>query len=347
MTEAELKNAIKMGVRGGFLFFGVEEYLMRQRASEFRESVLSGDATFDAFNHTVLEGDVSAADLEKALSTLPLMAEKTLVEWYSPGMNAWKEETSAAFVAVFSRLEEYPHATLLITAGQNFFDPGSLPKRPSPLYKKLAEHLSMVEFPLQPEERLKRWLARHFAKDGLTADLAVYSLILEICGRQMYVLSGEVEKLIAYVKAAGREEVTVADAEAVLSPSLDDDAFALANAAMQGDRHGAIQALYVHKLRREEPIVLLASVSRVMCDLLAVARLCDCGLSVKEIAQTMKMHEYKCGLYVQSVKGVETARLVSALRRCQECDKRLKRGALGYETLERLICTIPQRKRKG
>jgi len=347
MTDAELKNAIKTGVRGGYLFFGVEEYLMRQRAAEFRMGVLSGDATFDAFNHTILEGDVSPEDLEKAVSTLPLMAEKTLVEWYSPSMNAWKEETATAFAAVFSRLGEYPHAVLLITVGQNFFDPGTLPKRPSALYKKLSEHLSMVEFPLQSEERLKRWLARHFSRDGLTAQLEVYSLILDTCGRQMYVLSGEVEKLIAYVKAAGREEVTVADAEAVLSPGLDDDAFALANAAMQGDRRGAIQALYAHKLRREEPIVLLASVSRVMCDLLAVARLCDIGMSQREIAQTMKMHEYKCGLYVQSVKGVETERLASALRRCQECDKRLKRGGLGYETLERLICTIPQRKRKG
>lgn len=66
---------------------------------------------------------------------------------------------------------------------------------------------------------------------------------------------------------------------------------ALANAVLEGDRPRALEALGAAKRRREEPIAVLASVSRVMSDMLAVAVYAEAGLGAKEIAGKLKMHD--------------------------------------------------------
>ena len=152
------------------------------------------------------------------------------------------------------------------------------------------------------------------------------------------------EKQADYDKQRVRQKLA-ADVAAAASSSPEEDDFALANAVVSGDRRAALAALYFHKLRREEPIVLLASVSRVVCDLLMVARLREAGLHESEIAAETKLHSYKVSLYCQAVASISADRLLSCAERCRKADRQMKTGSTGYAVLERLICTLPQRKR--
>ena len=79
-------------------------------------------------------------------------------------------------------------------------------------------------------------------------------------------LAGEMEKLIAYELAHGRTSVPPQDVPLVTSPGVREDAFALANAVLSGDRTAALAALDVCRKRKAEPIAVLASLARVMCD---------------------------------------------------------------------------------
>ena len=164
------------------------------------------------------------------------------------------------------------------------------------------------------------------------------------CGRDMHILHGECEKLSAYALSHGLP-VTPEMVEDVCCRTEDEDAFALANAVLAGNRRGALEALRRYRDRKEEPVTVSASLGRVLTDMLHVSMLQGDGLQKKEIAAALKMHEYKCSLYMQAVSGVESARLRAAVERCLETDRLLKSTDLKYIAVERLICTIPAKRR--
>ncbi|MCQ2424015.1 MAG: DNA polymerase III subunit delta [Clostridia bacterium] len=344
MTEQELRDAIRRGPRGAYVFAGEELYTMAHEAENLRRAVLGEDAELAMFNRITLEGAISPAELEGALRTMPMAAMSVLVEWRDAPVDTWKGDDAAGFLKILSSPDDYPQAVLLVLAPADVFDTGTA-KRPSSMMTKLAKACPVVNFQKQSADRLAKWVVRHLDAEGLAAETGAPAALVSIAGRDMYNLSTEIDKLTAYVKAAGRGAVTAADVAAAASSSPEEDDFALANAVVSGDRRAALAALYFHKLRREEPIVLLASVSRVVCDLLMVARLREAGLHESEIAAETKLHSYKVSLYCQAVASISADRLLSCAERCRKADRQMKTGSTGYAVLERLICTLPQRKR--
>ncbi len=341
MTDAELRAQIKQGPRGGYLLCGEESYLIRSYAGAIADAVLTGDATFDAFNRIILAGDAAPGDVEAALLSMPMMSDRVLVEWKDPETAGWNDETVETLCRLFADLRGDPSHVLVIAAESAFLDIGQLPKRPSALYRKLSSVLQTLVCDKVGGDRLIRWAGRHLLADRLSVTDAVLRRVIAVCGQDMRILAGELDKLAAYVLADGRTEVTAADVDAACSPTSEVDAFELANAITSGNRKAALRALYVHKMRREEPIALLSSVARVMTDLLRVARLRDAGMRRDEIASALSMHSYKCGLYLDAASSTTADVLADAVRRCMACDEQMKSYGAGYEPLERLLCSLP------
>ena len=341
--EAEIKNEIKSGVHGGYFFFGDEDYLKSYYAAELVRSVTDGEDGFGDFNKITLDTDsFDGAALENALASLPLMSEKKIVEMRSPNIAAWRDSERKAFCDILSRLEQYPHSVLLVTVNKDCFDEGVVPKRPSPMYKQITKYLTPVMFPLQSESKLARWIERRAAQAGITATPEVCYNIIGYVGRDMRTLAGETDKLIAYAASHGESEIKREYIELVSCAAESDDAFELANAVIAGDRARALAALLPYKRRKDEPVAVLASVERTVCELLMAAVLVESGADKKEIASALKIHDYRAELYRNAVAGVNPDRLRAALDRCLKADLQLKTTTLGYAAIERFISTMPQ-----
>nr|MBQ4318113.1 hypothetical protein [Clostridia bacterium] len=95
------------------------------------------------------------------------------------------------------------------------------------------------------------------------------------------------------------------------------------------------------KSQKEKPEIILATVTRVIGDLLLVSSLAEKGASKAEIAQRTKIHEFKVSIYLNRLKRLPPTYASAALERCMECDRMLKSTALdGYALIERLICAL-------
>ncbi len=348
MTETELRAQIKNGVTGGYLFYGDEDYLKRFYAQKMREAALAdcpeGLSAFNSITLTLEDGDFSA--LASAIDTPPVMAPMKYIEITPPNAGAWKEKERSAVTEILARLTDAPDTVLVMVTPRDTLDPGTA-KRPSALFKALTKVLTPVEFPLQSGEKLRRWIVRHFEEEGILIDEETSRRMTVRCAPDMTTLAREIDKLICYAKANGKAAVTVGDVESVTSPGLREDAFALANAMLAGDRTAALAALDVYKKRKEEPYAILASLSRVVSDLLTVCALAEDGADKAEVASLLKMHEYKASLYIRSAKDFGRPRLAAALRRCLAADQLSKTMSLGYIPLERFVCTIPLGAGKG
>lgn len=334
------KKEIPHAAGKAYLFFGEEDYLKKAAIASLR-AALCPDEAFAVFNDVRFEAETFTPDaLLDAMMPPPMMSEARLltVSGFLPG--SLKSADWEALGAALSQLAEYDYNTVVFTVSAGAMDEGYLPKRPSALLKKLAEMFYPVRFVTPTDAKLCAWVSRHFGHAGVTVAPGSAQALLSFAGRNMFTLSGEIEKLVAYVKAAGRTEVTAADIAAVASFTAVPDAFALSNAILSGDGDAALSALALLRDRRTDPTLILSEISRTLCDLSAVRVLAVAGKSRMEIAAALKMHEYKVGLCLRAVEKNGERRLSRALSACSEADLALKAGTSGYGPIEKLICAL-------
>lgn len=340
LREDVFRKQLKKGLEGGYLFFGEEDYLKSFALSAAREA-LCPDPTFALFNDVRIDAlDYSAAALLDALMPPPMMAEKKIVTVSGLNVGALRSWEVEDLCEALGALAEYDYNVLILSVPAGQLEEGNLPKKPSALLARLAEHLTPVRFEPIAGARLAGWVGKHFQHHGVEADPSVCAYLIEFCGKSMFTLSSETEKLAYYVLQHGRRVVTRADVETVSVSELSADSFALANAILDGRYEEAMSALEVMRFRREEPVMILSEISRVLYDLVAVKSLQREGMTAGEIAALMKMNEYRVKLYCSSAAGKSMKRLRRAVELCSDADLALKQSPQGYQALERLICTL-------
>ncbi|MBR6676423.1 MAG: DNA polymerase III subunit delta [Clostridia bacterium] len=344
MNAAEFRKELKSGLSGTYLFYGDEEYLKKFYAGRAQIHTVGDDPDLASWNTHIInaEGDAALGELEAATLSVSMMGDRTFVR-YNANLTSLSEEETDTLFDIIGGLDP-ENVVLLIVAPPEGFDPGTA-KRPSKMFKRYSEAVKTVELNAETPSELKKWMARRLSQDSLSITPEAQELLLERATGSMYILSGELEKLSAYALSNGIPTVDSDLVTFVSSVTAEEDAFALANAVLDGDRRKALSVLHYHKTHRESAVGVLASVTKCICDMMAVSYMCAEGWDKSAIAAKMKMHEYRAGLYMKAVSGSPPERLLAAAKRCREADLKLKSSTLDYIALERLICTIPAKRR--
>ena len=348
MTEVQLRRELKEGLCGAYLFYGDEEYLKNFYLSAARRhtSGEDGDDGLNSYKIRAEAGDFRLGELCDAVMSVPMFGGKVFVS-YTADLNAMNKDELSALVSAIKGMDA-ESVVLIICPPAAGFDTGNIGKnKPSALYKTLSAVCKTVEFPIQSTAELKKWMGRRFARDGIEISSAAADYLLRRCGSSMYALSGELEKLAAYTLSGGKNVIDEETVALVTGENEEDSGFALANAVLEGDRRKALKVLNGCRRRKEEPPAVLGSVSRALCDMLAVSALASEGADKGTIVEKLKMHPYRAGLYLSAVSGRSTEQIAAAVRRCRDADLSLKSSRLDYIAVERLICTIPARPRKS
>lgn len=348
ITDGDLRKMIKAGeLSGAYLLFGDEDYLKAHASGQIREAVLT-DESFAVFNEIVLDPQsFSPSDLADALAA-PAMSfgidDKKLIAVRGLSFETMKAAVVDELVKALALLEEYDHNVVLITVPSGQIDTGRLPKKPSALLKKLGSVMTLVHFEEQTPARLASWAVRHFEHLGVRADTGLCGALINKCGRSMYVLSQEIEKLSYFIKYNGRDTLTEKDIEAVAIAALDCDTFDLTNAIIRGDRAGALSVLEVLRFRRVEPLMVLGEISSTLVLMARILSHLEFTSNIKEIATATATHEYRVGVIVKALSTDPAAskdRVQRAIELCAYVDEKMKGfGTGGYELVERLVCGV-------
>lgn len=338
MKEADFRKEIKSAPDKAYLFFGDEDYMKIFALKTATESV-SPDPSLAFFNEIRLDSFTYSPDaLLDALMPLPMMTDRKLVIISGLDIGAMKPPEVESLCATLDQLDEYDYNTVIINVAADRLDPGILPKRPSSLLKKLGEHAKLVNFEKNTPHRLAAWVGKHFEHNGVFASPEVCAYVVERCGRDMFALASETDKLSFYVLSADRTEVLKNDVELVAVPAAEYDAFAFTNAIAAGRKEEALNILADLKLRKTDPIIIMSEITKTACDMLAISSLRDDGLTAGEMSGALRMHEYKVSVMLRSCPRVEMCKAM--VRRCRDADLELKSSREGYAVLEKLICVI-------
>ncbi len=340
IKEDVFRKQQKKGLSGAYLFFGEEDYLKSFTLKSARESVCA-DPTLAIFNDIQIDPlDYSPETLVNALMPMPMMDEKKVVTINGLSFAGVKSNELDEFIDAVSAIQEYDYNVLIISVPADLIDEGNLPKNPSKTLLALSKIMTPVHFDAVTGARLTDWVGKHFVHHGVSAQREVCELLIEKCGKSMFSLSKETEKLAFYVLQNGRNQVSAEDVENVACSVMSTDAYALANAILDGRYPDALDALNVMKFKRIDPVIIFSEVSRVICDLFTIKVLQDEGLPVHEIARTLKLNEYRTKIYAAACQNKSRASFERAIQLCSEADIALKRYSQGYAAIERLICYL-------
>lgn len=340
MNAAEFRDEIKKGLSGAYLFYGDEEYTKAHSLSLARKSIGMSE-----FNYNRISGEGKdifqiISSLDEIFMTPSFMAEKKLTELQETMLLKPDETEIEHLCECVSRIKDDPFNVLIIYTNPQEFDSGA-EKKPSKMLKALSGNLKAVYFPKETISRLAVWAGKHFEANGVKASSEICSILIDHCGKDMCLLSNEIDKTSYYVLENGRNEVTKDDIHNVCSTISEIDAFDFSNAILSGDNVRAFSILSYMKGRREEPVLILRSISKIFTDLCIVKSLMMKGLQKSEIAQKMKMHEYPVSLRMKAASGKQYGELSKAVRLCFETDRKIKSTpADKYLLIEMLIVRI-------
>lgn len=334
ITAKELDKKIKSGLTSGsYLFYGDEPYLKEHYVKKIRET-LCPDPDFEVFNHVRIEdGDIDRFVIE--LSAPALFGMGRLIELRGVNYSKLGADLLAKLCESLSEVEE--GVTALIDAAPSELSEGTA-KRPSAELAALTKVTSAIKFEKQTPAKLVVWLERHFYAEGIKASDDICRYMIDLCSADMYILANEVEKLAAYSKSVGLVEMNKQTVDLVCSPNKVFGAFDFSNALIGGDRRAAFAAFSAMKKRREPPERILATISKISGELLAVRTLSDGGVPRERIGRILGLSDYPLGLRIKAAARSTPEKLAASLHAVNEVDKKLKTTAVdGYLLIEQLI----------
>ena len=178
-----------------YYFVGEDDFLKEGTIREFLAAAV--DVATRDFNAEVLRGaDVSAAALETALNTLPLLVSSRVV--VVRDVHALRKEARA----VLARYLKHPASgTVLVLVAPA----GEKPER------AIAEAGSTVEFPRLSPDRVARWLAHHASSTlGVSISPAAAGALQAAVGDDLAMLAAELDKLASFCGGAEIDAAAVA-----------------------------------------------------------------------------------------------------------------------------------------
>ena len=248
-----------------------------------------------------------------------------------------REEELSRLEEILLMLPEYDYAVLAMLTDDDGVDLGT-EKRPSKFRKRFADKLNILSFPKSKESDLLSWLKRHFAEEGITVTRESLEALLFRSGRSMDVLNLETQKLAYYLKANGKDTLTVEDVKLVASSSPESDTYALSNAVIERNRPAAIRALAELKRERVDPTIIIGMLARTYTELVTVTLMLGDGMSRADIEERSGIHKFKVGGYINAARLFKPPSPVTILEELSRVDVSSKWGGVsGYTAIEMFI----------
>ena len=341
MAAIDIKKEAKAPC-GAYLLFGEEDYLKRYYAGEIRHTVV-GDSPYAPFNHILFSPESFSADAAAdALATPPIFEEKKLIELCEFNFNELKAQEISALCEFLEEAKGYDYAVILMNVPNGALDYGIAKagkiSRPSALFKLLDAAAKTAYFPRAGLRQLMTWALRHFETESIKAGDTELRALIELAGSDMMTLSGEIEKLCAYLHAQKRDLLSRADIDAVCCENGELEPFGLSNAVLAGDSDGALAILCKMEENHARPAAAFAGIYGTYIDLYRIRVCLDSGMSVPDIAKQLKMNEYRTKLYAASAAKHSLDKISSVLSICQDADLKIKSESSDFGRLQALIC---------
>ncbi len=294
-----------------YLLFGEEAYLRKQYKDKLKNA-LSADG--DTMNCHYYEGkDVSVGEIIDLAETMPFLAERRVIVLENTGLFKSGGEALAEYIL-------NPSPTVFFV-----FAEAEIDKR-SKLYKAVQSKGVSVEFAMQDENTLKRWILGMIKRENKNISENALNLFLNKTGTDMENIHKELEKLFCY--CLEKDFITEEDIEEICTQKVSNQIFDMVNAIADRQQKKALSLYYDLLALREAPMRILFLIGRQFNILLMVKEMKKKGYDNKTIASKAGIPPFTVGKYAAQASKFKTKDLKQALNECVEADEAVKTGRM-------------------
>lgn len=293
-----------------YLLYGEEAYLRRQYRDRLKDALI-GD---DTMNYHYYEGkNISIGEVIDQAETLPFFAQKRLI----------MIENSGFFKSGGDALADYLKEPA--PAAHFVFVETEMDKR-SRLYKTVQSKGCAVEFAVQDETTLKRWILGMVKKENKKISEQTLEFFLDKTGTDMENIRREIEKLFCY--CLDKDAITAADIDAVCTRRLGNHIFDMVGAIADKQQKKALELYYELLAQKEPPMRIMFLIARQFNLLFQVKELRGKGYSNKIIGEKVGLPGFVAGKYVTQASRFKTEEIRDALKVCVETEEAVKTGRM-------------------
>ncbi len=317
LNEAELKKRLQAETAGVYVLYGEESYLTAYYADSIAKKTVDGE--FDAFNLQRLDGqEVTVEQLEEAVESLPMMADKKCVCIRDMDVTAESDDRMDAL------LTELPDSCVLV-----FWQVTVQPNKQKGwqhFLKTAEKYGTVVRFDRKSPADAAKLLISGAKKRGCAMDGDTARYMVEQTGTDLSLLLNELEKMAAL--AAGGT-ITRQMVDAVGVKNLEARAFDLAKRILSGQKEDALLLLHQLIANREDPLAIMGALSTAFSDVYRAKVTRAAGESADSTAAlfpSYKGKEFRLKKAMQNAARFSTDTLRQALEILVRTDTALKTG---------------------
>lgn len=294
-----------------YLLYGEEAYLRRQYRDKLRKALVPEG---DTMNYHYCEGkDINLNEMIDLAETMPFFADRRVIILENSGFAKKGGEALAEYLTA-------PCETTVFILVEAETD-----KR-SRLFKVIREKGRAVEFAVQDENTLKRWLLGLLKKENKQITENALHYFLSKTGTDMENIRRELEKVICYTM--DKTAITEQDIEDICTHRVQNHIFDMVSAIADKKQRLALQLYYDLLTLKEPPMRILFLIARQFNMLLQVKELKKKGYDNRAISDKTGLHSFVVGKYAAQASKFKAADLKEALTACVEADESVKTGQM-------------------
>jgi len=319
-------------VRNVYCFYGPEAFIRRSALDTLRKKVLMPG--LEGMNETVLSSP-TAQQIIESCETLPMMSDYRLIIvrdcMLCQNGKAKDEAQESALLSEY--LPRVPETTCLV------FDLGDGMDKRKKLSQALVKLPGAVSFDALDDVQLSKWINQQLRPFGKKMDRTACETLAFTSGRDLTMLSGELQKLAAY--AGERAEITVQDIEQVATHTAECTVFSMVDALSAGKAQEAFRLLNVLLQSGEQRIGILAMITRHYRQMTHLSALMRERVPQAQQAKLLGVPPFALTRLSRQVGRRSFEALHAGLEACVQADYDIKRGAMREEmALDRLMLLL-------
>lgn len=312
-----------------YLFFGAESFVAEKALEQLRTSFLH--TVEEGVNLIVFDGSECSpqAVAEQCETVSFLAAEKLVIVKDTPWLGA-KEDSEAC--NIMERLFQTIGTDVILV----FYSKTEVKKK-SKLYSLIKKYGEIVEFLEVAGSELKAWIKKELAAYGKKISEENLRFLEEYCGAGLENLSNELNKLAF---AAKETEISKQDILIAVTPGRDYNIFRISDYVLQGDEKSALALLEQLLLHKEEPVYILAIISKQIRNCAAVKQLSNKKMMRAEIASVLQMKDFAVDRMQRIAVQISDEKFTKAIAMLLNADIALKSRNQDVITMQTLLIKL-------
>lgn len=294
--------------------YGDEPYLIHERLRVLRAGFVK---KYDELgvSETVIEGDAfSLDDFARALHSGGLFTKKRLVILRDPVKGIRDTEKKQAIVELLQGLARENVVAILV-------EHQAAVKGADPLFTYAKSLAHAERFDTLVGEKLERWIHREVTKRGGAIEPKAASELARRVGNNMWRLSSELDKLIAY---AASRVITTSDVKLFSEDALDENVFHLTDALGEQNAQLALKLVDAQLKCGTAPLALLSTLTWHWKTLVRVKRKIREGVPQGALAQELGIHPFVAEKAARQAARFPVNQLNTLFDHLLEIDRKLK-----------------------